>query len=144
MNERHPGALDPFPRRFIDETESRSASAGQRPNDVAHRERQMMNPFPPGDEEPVQRTGRRERFQEFDPSLRDGEERHPDILLGERLPPGLGQPKSPVERDGGVDPAHDDAEVGQPSLVRGISHEGPGHVCGRASSATWTHLVPIR
>lgn len=150
MNERHPGAVGPFPWRFIDETEPRGASASQRSNDVGHRERQVMNPFPPGDEEPVQWTTGREGLQELDPHLRDFDERHPDILLAERLPPDLGQPKSPVERDGVVDPAHDDAEVGQPSLVPGINHLRPalilrpGHACGRASSATWPQPVPLR
>src|SRR2546425_6151020 len=86
VEERDPGAVGAAPRGVVDQADPGRARLRQRPIDVRHLERQMVNAFPPPGQEPAQGAGGIQGFKQLDLGVRQVNKRDPDVLLAERIP----------------------------------------------------------
>src|SRR5689334_9634220 len=108
VDECYPGPMGAAPRRLVDKAGSGRSRTDQRPLDVGDLECQVVDPLSADGQKAVQGACCGQGFHEFDPYFFDRDERDPDVLLIERLPPDLGKPKALIEGSGSGEAVDED------------------------------------
>ncbi len=113
MEKRDPGSPGTPPRGCVDRAKPGRLRPGQRLIQIRHLKRQVVNPLPALPQKSDEGAGGSQRLEQLDPGVPHRDERDPDVLSGNRLPPAHHQAEPAVACRRGLMPADDDPEMPQ-------------------------------